>query len=162
MSAESDLIKKAKARAGRYCAYGERSPKQVRERLLSYGLKTDDADRVIQELILDNFVSEERFARAYANDKFRFNKWGRIKIRLELSRKHHLSTDAIETGLTYIDQTEYHNMIADLLKKKWDSLPAHLSGLQRKKRVSTFLINKGFESDLVFPQVEKLMSSKKH
>ncbi len=158
----SDRLKKAKSKAGRYCAYGERSPRQVREKLISYGLSNKEAEVVLSQLIKESFVDEFRFARAFSNDKFKFNRWGKLKIRLELKRKHRLGDEAIQNGLDYIEDVEYVEMIGDLLRKKWSKLPDSIPYLDRKKRTVDFLIRKGFEQELVYRQLNDYLSTRQH
>jgi hypothetical protein len=68
----------------RYCAYQERSHKEVKTKLFEYGLYANQVDDLISQLITDGFLNEQRFAKAYAGGKFRMKKWGRLKIKNEL------------------------------------------------------------------------------
>jgi regulatory protein len=70
----------AKGKIQRYCAYQERSHQEVRNKLYSFGLYSDEVDNLLTDLITDGFLNEERFAKAFAGGKFRMKKWGRIKI----------------------------------------------------------------------------------
>ncbi len=72
--------KTAKLKAADFCAYQERSQQEVRDKLYTYGLHEEEVEEVITELIIDGFISEERFAKAYAGGKFRIKGWGRRKI----------------------------------------------------------------------------------
>ncbi|MEQ8925876.1 MAG: RecX family transcriptional regulator, partial [Fulvivirga sp.] len=82
--------KEAKLKAADYCAYQERSQQQVRDKLYTYGLYSEDVERILSELITENFINEERFAIAYAGGKFRVKKWGRNKI-LQGLNQHRVS-----------------------------------------------------------------------
>src|SRR5690606_6510429 len=78
----------ARQKIERYCAYQERSQKEVRNKLYELGLKNSaDVEELISELIQSNFINEERFARAYTLGKFRMKLWGRIKISQGLKQK---------------------------------------------------------------------------
>ncbi len=70
------LRQQSKTKAARYCAYQERTQQEVRDKLYSYGLYTDMVEEVLTELIMEGFVSEERYAQAYCRGKFMSNKWG--------------------------------------------------------------------------------------
>ena len=74
----------ALAKLQRYCAYQDRCHQEVRTKLIDLGVFGDTLEEIITDLIKDNFLNEERFARSYARGKFRMRKWGRIKIRQEL------------------------------------------------------------------------------
>ena len=58
-----------------FCAYQERCHSEVMDKLYSFGLNKNEVDQLVSKLIEDNYLNEERFARSFVNDKFRFNKW---------------------------------------------------------------------------------------
>ena len=62
----------------RYCAYQERCHEEVRTKILSMKVYGDTLERVMDALIHEDFLNEERFAIAYAGGKFRMKKWGRL------------------------------------------------------------------------------------
>jgi regulatory protein len=76
--------KEALVKIQSYCAYQERSHKEVKNKLFEYGLYASEVDELISNLIVDGFLNEERFAKAFAGGKFRIKKWGRLKIQQEL------------------------------------------------------------------------------
>ena len=91
----------------KYCAYQERSHKEVRNKLFEYNLWPTEVEEMISRLISDNFLNEERFAKAYAGGKFRMKKWGKLKIINELNRLG-LTERCINKGLKEIDSSDYH------------------------------------------------------
>lgn len=66
-------------RAKKYCAYQERCHSEVRSRLLEWKIYGDDLEEIIVALIEENFLNEERFAKAYVSGKFNMNHWGKIR-----------------------------------------------------------------------------------
>ena len=66
------------------CVRCEQAAAEVRTKLLNWGLGPSEADAVIMRLTDEGFLNEQRFARAFVNDKFRFNGWGRVKIAHQL------------------------------------------------------------------------------
>ena len=82
----------------RYCAYQERSHQEVKTKLYSFGLTTDEGDEIISRLITEGFLNEERFAKAFSGGKFRMQKWGRNKIIHQLESKG-LTQNCIRRGL---------------------------------------------------------------
>jgi regulatory protein len=143
----ADQMKSAKLKAGRYCAYQERTQQEVRDKLYSLGLHRDEVEDVLTQLITENFVNEERFAKSYALGKFRLKHWGRVKIAFELKRKN-ITPYCIREALAEIAEDEYLAGLHRLIEKK---LPAY-SGTNNSNRyqLAQFLINKGYESDLVW------------
>src|SRR4051812_10671897 len=104
-------------KASHYCAYQERSHKEVRNKLYEYGLHKNDVEEVISKLITDGFLNEERFAKAFAGGKFRMKKWGRKKIVHELEALG-VTPRCIRTALKAIDDSDYRNVLKALLEKK--------------------------------------------
>ena len=157
MTGRPEQIKKAKVKVARYCAMGERSPRQVRQKLEKVGLFPSEIDLVIDQLTDENFIDADRFCRAFVNDKLKFNKWGRNRIRLEL-KTHQISSESIEQALKAVNETLYRQILKDLLEKKWKSLESEENPLIKKKKSVEYAIRKGFETDLVFQQIEGIMS----
>lgn len=110
---ENTSSDKLYAKISRYCAYQERSSGEVRQKLRLLGADSNTAGKLLERLADDNFINEERFARAYVRGKFRINGWGRLKIKNGLRAKG-VDENLIRTVLTQeIDAAEY----ADLLHK---------------------------------------------
>ena len=107
----------AKLKAANFCAYQERSQKEVRNKLYSYGLYTDQVDELLSDLIVDGYVNEERFAKAFIGGKFRIKKWGRVKI-LQAIALHKISDYCIREGLKEIDEDEYEATLIEIIEKK--------------------------------------------
>ena len=148
--------KEAKLKAANFCAYQERSQKEVRSKLYDLGLYPDEVEDVLTDLIMDNYVNEERFAKAYIGGKFRIKKWGRKKILIGLS-PHKISDYCIKKGLEEIDEDDYIQTLEELIIKKSESVKEPDSYKKRNK-VATHAIYKGFESDLVWDIVKRLIN----
>ncbi|MDN5203980.1 RecX family transcriptional regulator [Fulvivirgaceae bacterium BMA10] len=146
-------ISEAKLRAANFCAYQERTQQQVRDKLYGYGLHRDDVEEIIAELILENFINEERFAKSYVGGKFRVKKWGKLKIRQNLESMK-LSNYCIKKGMEEIDELEYQKTLEYWLYKKLDSLNEP-NEFRLKHKVSQFLIGKGFEPELIWKMLEE-------
>ncbi len=139
----------------KYCAYQERSHQEVKYKLQSYGLSSDEVDEIISRLITDNFVNEERFAKAFAGGKFRMKKWGRNKIEHELESLG-LTKNCIARGLKEIDSSDYNKTLRILLKKKAEELSEENLFAKRNK-VARFAISKGYEPELVWEMVKEMV-----
>lgn len=132
----------------RYCAYQERCHEEVRTKLLSLKVYGAELEEVMSKLIEEDFLNEERYAKAFAGGKFRMLKWGRDKITWEL-KKRKISNYCIQKGLHEIDDKEYisvmQKLTASALKKYKSKNP-----FETKNRTAKFLISKGFEAKLVW------------
>lgn len=140
-----------------WCAYQERCHSEVREKLYGFVLGNDVIEEIIFRLISENFLNEERYAIAYAGGKFRMKKWGRIKIRQELKQKG-LTETCIRIGLNEIDDTDYHNTIVGLCNKKLSELKHEKNQFVLRKKTADYVIRKGYEPDLVWQTVNKIVS----
>ncbi len=134
-----------------YCAYQDRCHSEVRTKLLDLGIYGEELERVITDLIADDFLNEQRFAESYARGKFRMKKWGRHKITQHLKMKK-ISAYCIKKGLQEIDEEEYLETLSSLLDKRLDGN----FGFEEVGKAAKFVISKGYESNLVWETVKTL------
>ena len=146
----------AKLKAANFCAYQERSQKEVRNKLYDLGLYGDDVEDVLTDLIMDGFINEERFAKAYVGGKFRVKKWGRKRISLGL-KQHNLSAYCLKKGFEEIDQADYLATLESLILKKSESLTEQ-DLFKKRTKVASFVIYKGYESELVWEFIKDLVN----
>jgi regulatory protein len=148
----------AKQKIQRYCAYQERSHQEVRNKLYEFGLHRGDVDEILTDLITDGFLNEERFAKAFAGGKFRMKKWGRIKITHALEGKG-VSVNCIRTGLKEIEEADYLSALRNLLKEKCGPLN-NQNLFELRDRVSKYAIQKGYEPELVWKELNDIVPRK--
>lgn len=139
----------------KYCAYQERSHKEVRNKLFTYGLYPSEVEQALTRLITDGFLNEERFAKAFAGGKFRMKKWGKKKISRALEA-HGVSPRCIQRGLKEIDDPNYSKTLKALLAKKIAGLSEPIA-FKKMHKAATFAIGKGYEPDLVWVLVKELV-----
>lgn len=142
----------------RYCAYQERCHKEVRDKLYSFGLYSGDVDELISSLIVDGFLNEERFAKAFAGGKFRMKKWGRIKIVNELEKRG-ITKNCIRVGLTEIEETDYLETLQKILADKSALIEAENIYVQRDK-VAQYAVQKGYEPEIVWQLLREILPDK--
>lgn len=139
----------------KYCAYQERSQKEVRNKLYTLGLYGDEVEEMIAELITANYINEERFTKSYIGGKFRMKKWGRRKI-LKGLKQYDISTYCINKGLEEIDEEGYRSVLFELINKKNNSIIEENLFVKRNK-IAKYLIEKGFESELVWNGIKEII-----
>lgn len=139
--------KAAHAKAESYCAYQERAQQEVRDKLYDWGLHHDEVEEVITDLILTNFLNEERFAQAYVSGKFNIKHWGKIKIKQGLKLKK-IPEKMILKALNTIDYDAYLHAILKAAQKKLPYV-TEKDPYKRKYKLVTYLMSKGFESNLI-------------
>ena len=150
-------LKEARQKIEMYCAYQERSHKQVKEKLRSYGLRYDVADELMIELIQNNFLNETRFAQALARGKFNIKGWGKHKIRQHL-KQHYVSEYNIKKGLLEIDDEDYITLFYAIAEKRWNNLKGE-SPQRKRQKFMTFMYNRGFEKELIYEFLKDTISS---
>ena len=139
--------KQALVKAEHFCAYQERSQKEVRYKLVEWGMRGDELEEIISELILNNFLNEERFAKSYASGKFNIKHWGRVKIKQGLKLKG-VPDKILQKAIYSIDDDDYLQTIEKLAIKKAQSLREN-DPFKRKNKLMSYLQAKGFETDLI-------------
>jgi regulatory protein len=136
-----------------YCGYQERCHQEVKEKLYDLGVKKNEHDEIISTLIEENYLNEERFAIAFAGGKFRVKQWGRVKIKYELKQRQ-VSEYSIKKALKQIDEKDYLAVLKKMADEKYASLKDE-QYLIRKKKTMDYLLQRGFEMELVRGVVEK-------
>lgn len=144
----TDSAKEALRKAAMFCAYQERTQQEVRDRLNDWGVWGDEAEEIIAELIQQNYLNEERFARSFAGGKFRVKGWGRRKIKQHLQQRG-ISGYNLNQAMTEIAPDDYRATLTDLLAKKRQTLTGD-SPLVVKQKLVRYALSKGYESDLIF------------
>ncbi|GAB3419516.1 regulatory protein RecX [Niabella aquatica] len=138
-----------------YCAYSERCHNDVVSKLYNLGVWKKDHDEIIATLIEENYLNEERFAKAFTGGHFRTKHWGRNKIIAALKQKA-ISAYCIKKGMQEIDEADYNAALEKLFHDKWQSLKGTQNRFARMKKTSDFLLQKGYEAHLINPLFNKV------
>ena len=145
----NDAIKKLEY----YCSYQDRCYKEVTMKLKSLGMFQTAIDHILDHLVANNFLNEERFAKSFARGKHKFKQWGKRRIEQELKFRD-ISSYNIKTALKEIEADYLSNFYA-LAERKWQNITE--SSLDKKKRKWVdFLMRKGYESNLIFDLLKDL------
>ena len=135
----------------RWCAVQERSHEEVRLKLIEHRIFGDALEEILAALIADDFLNETRFAMAYVSGKFKINDWGKNKILAGLKLKK-ISPYNIKKAMASIDDDMYRATIKKLIAKK--SKTIGLQSPEGRKKVLAYLLQKGFESEWVYPMLQ--------
>lgn len=131
----------------RYCAYQERCHQEVRHKLLKIKVFGDDLEEIIGDLVQDNFLNEERFARSYARGKFRIKQWGRVRIKNELKRRE-ISDYCIRKAMSEIEDDAYLRTAEELAQRLLRSYEQPITFADRQKAMQR-MVRRGYEYGLV-------------
>lgn len=143
-------------RAASYCSKAERCEYDIRRKLLSWEVEDDASKRIIKRLKDERFLSDERFAQSFINDKMRFNKWGKTKIIFEL-RKRSISEHIYNPILDEYSGDEFQSQLLHILKVKERSVKAK-DKYDKRNKLLRFALGRGFSMDMAVKCVNLLMS----
>jgi len=138
-----------------YCAYQERCHSEVRNKLYSFGLNKQEVEEIISILITEDYLNEERFAIHFAGGKFRMKQWGKIKIKQALKFKQ-VNDYCIRKALKEIDEKGYERVFQKLAEQKLKTLKGEKNIFIKKRKLQDFLLQKGFETNLVREAVNNI------
>jgi len=134
-------------KAASYCSISEHCISEVEEKLSAWGVSPTDKQEIIDRLLSEDFINEKRYCVYFVKDKFRFNKWGKIKISYALKQKG-LSNELINTALSTIDEGEYQEMLASILKTKLTGLKYEFE-YEKHGKLFRFAQSRGFENNII-------------
>ena len=132
----------------KYCAYQERCVKDVTDKLKTFDISPKDKEEILNYLIDNRFVNDERFARSFVRGKINQSGWGLNKIRFHLIQKG-IDKEIIEEALDQTDEEVYRKRLIDILKTKVKTIKAE-NDFEKKRKLAAYAIQRGFESSLVW------------
>ena len=144
------------ARIARICSRSEECSSDIRKKIKDLGADEELREKILQRLIDEKFVDDDRYVRAYVRDKFRINKWGRVKMRYYLKMKG-IQDDIIEAGFEEIDPEEYANLLIKTMKEKAKSVRKS-NKFEKMGQVIRFTQGRGFEPELIHRYLNNVMS----
>ena len=139
----------------RYCAYQDRCHQEVRQKLREMRMIPDAVDHIMAYLIEHDFLNEQRFADSFARGKYRIKNWGRNRIVRELKQRE-ISPIAIKNSLKQISEQDYRKALDDLARKRLESLK-HSAQLEKKQKLASYLLYRGWENELVYDKIRELL-----
>lgn len=146
--AEESQFTNSLARAMAQCSRREYCIDDIRQKLQIWGIRNNDSDKIIELLIKENFINELRYATAYTRDKFKYNKWGKIKISIHLKVKK-IPSELLKQALDSIDNDHYIKTLNDLIENRKRTVKAK-NPFDLKAKLLRYGLSKGFESNLLY------------
>ena len=129
------------------CARSEHCQHDMLEKMRRWGMSDEAQARVMQRLVGERYIDDERYARAFVRDKIRYNKWGRRKVEQALWAKH-IDDDIRERVLGEVDDEEYLSVLRPLLKQKRKSTTA-ATDYELNQKLVKFALQRGFTFDII-------------
>ena len=129
------------------CAQAEHCQWEMLEKMRRWEVPEEAQARVMQRLVKERYVDDERYARAFVKDKIRYNKWGRRKVDQALWQKH-IDENIRKRVLDEVDDDEYLKVLRPLLKQKRKSTKAN-SDYELNQKLMRFAMGRGFTFDII-------------
>jgi regulatory protein len=145
---DNALFKTALAKAMAQCSRREFCVRDIREKIESWGVGANDNEKIIDLLVKEKFINEERFALAFTKDKFNYNKWGKVKIAAHLRVKN-IPEDIIKISLDTIDNELYIKILRDLISAHRRFVKAK-NQYDLKAKLLRYGLSKGFENSILY------------
>ncbi len=136
------------------CSRSEKCISEISEKLKLYGLSSEESEPVIEKLIDEKYLDDERFARAYVKDKFRFNHWGKQKIE-HMLRSKKINQEILDLAFEEIEDEGYANELLKLLADKAKTLKSK-DQYDKRNKLMRFAMGRGFESGKIYTALKEL------
>lgn len=143
------------AKLARQCSRSEECSPDIKKKVLDFGGDSEMQDRIIKRLQEEKFLDDERYAKAYVRDKFRLNKWGRVKMRYYLRMKG-LQENFIEAGFEEIDENEYVKLLIKTLKEKAKTVKK-ANKFEKMGQVIRYAQGRGFEPEIIHRHINAVI-----
>lgn len=140
----SDSYRTLLDKARRYCSLAEQCEDAVRQKLVTWGATPAESDAVVDTLFAENYLNDERYARAYCESKILHQHWGRQKVLYQLRLKH-LPRAAVAVGMAAVSDDDYLAVLADVAEKKLQELRRSVDDTAAlRQKLTAFLLSRGF------------------
>lgn len=153
---DNELYDKLK-RDNTICMLMDTSVKYIDRRLRSINelrdyLKNKEEDTIIIEEVIDKlidnkYLDDDRFTKAFIKDKLNFTNWGDYKIKNELKRLG-VNEEIIYNNMTSIDDNIYYERINKIIDKGISTNKKY-SGIKLKNKIYNHLLTLGYSKEKV-------------
>lgn len=141
-------------KAALLCSRSEKCTSEIQEKLKLFGLSAEESEPVIKKLADEKYIDDERFARAFVKDKFRFNHWGKQKIEYMLRAKK-INQDILALAFEEIEDEGYAGELLKLLTDKAKTVKAK-DLYDKRNKLMRFAMGRGFESAKIYTAMKEL------
>ena len=135
------------------CAVAEYCKADMRRKMEHWLLTDAEAEkdaaakeRVISRLVKEQYIDERRYAHAFVRDKFRYNRWGKLRIQQELRMKG-IAQEVIGEALQELPAEETEETLRRLIEQKRPSVKGQ-NAYEINMKLMRFALSRGFEADM--------------
>lgn len=156
MAKKEYTIEELKQKAASYCAMAEHCVDEVKKKLVAWNASETDTHKIIKTLMEEDFINEKRYATLFVKDKFRLNKWGKIKIGMTLRQKM-IDHTTIDQALQMIDEGEYEEILTTILKKKSTNI-TYQYAYEKQGKLFRYAQSRGFENSVIDKVLKRMIN----
>ena len=136
-----------------YCLYQDRYIKEVKNKLYSFKVSSQLVKNIVEYLIDNDYLNEERYTKMFIQGKLRIKKWGRIKLKYELKSKG-IDIKIINEHINQINEEDYIEYFNEFSKNKIKFLNGTLD--QKKRSFINYFTYRGWENELIYQKLRDI------
>ena len=136
-----------------YCLYQDRCIKEVKNKLYSFKVSSQLVENIVEYLIDNDYLNEERYTKMFIQGKLRIKKWGRIKLKYELKSKG-IDIKIINEHINQINEEDYIEYFNEFSTNKIKFLKGTLN--QKKRSFINYFTYRGWENDLIYQKLRDI------
>ena len=136
-----------------FCLYQERCVKEVKNKLFSLKVSSKSTNDIIEYLIDNDYLNEERYTKMFIQGKLRIKKWGRIKLKYELRLKA-VDIKIINKHINQIKEEDYIKYFNEFSTNKINFLKG--SRDQKKRSFINYFTYRGWENSLIYEKLKDI------
>lgn len=137
------------------CARAELCRHDILTRLARYDLPAGAADAVLRRLERERYVDERRYAAAFVRDRFRANRWGAVRLRLELQRRG-IDASVIDEALCQLDALPVAETLEHVLAQKMRTTRAR-TDCELMTKLLRFALSRGYDIEAARAALERVL-----
>ena len=134
-----------------YCLYQDRYIKEVKNKLYSFKVSSQLVKNIVEYLIDNDYLNEERYTKMFIQGKLRIKKWGRIKLYYELKSKG-IDIKIINEHINQIREEDYIKYFNEFSTNKIKFLKG--SKDQKKRSFINYFTYRGWENSLIYEKLK--------
>ena len=136
-----------------YCLYQDRCIKEVKNKLFSLKVNNNLVEKIINHLIDNDYLNEERFVKLFIQGKLRIKKWGKIKLKYELKIRG-INNNIIDAHIKNISEDEYISYFDEFSSSKIKFLKG--SRDKKKRSFINYFTYRGWENQLIYQKLKDI------
>jgi len=142
-------VQEALERAFRFIAKRERTVSQVSARLERDGISQKVISEVVAQMVSDGYLSDQRFAALYAEDRRAIDGWGNERIVTNL-REAGISAEIIES---VVGSRDHADQVGDAIRVLDQRIGAKPSDERERERALGMLARRGYSLEIAYDAV---------